>query len=496
MYINASYDSRQGVCGGWCRLCGRCGGTRSEKDVKEEEKLPASQQRRKRCWRNFPIGVLIFISVMLIILVMVFCTSLLVDIYIQMKNVPSCSTSGGEKKFVNLFGTRQRLCFTGFQRWFAILLQGIVLGLVIDIFQLSLLRMLARFFTTLQNYKYEEEFDDSFIFKIFCFDWLSLYFWFFALCFLYVPFGMEFSTFLQDHGLDRWSFNYQENSLDLRDTFITPLVVTQLLNFLVDTFAPYLIARIYYNRRKISAHKKVHQSGCSSVVVMARKEAFELASELSKYCGEDGQIRALAQCGKGQQTYFDVIVESEQTEYSTYRSYNDMILQYGYVVMFSVVWPWIPLCALINNLLDMRGNAFTLFYNHRRPLPKKKKSIGLWEKIIRFMNYFSLILNVGLICISTGEIEWFFKDCHQNYIRMAPDFNCGMTWDWRFAFAALFEHVGLAMSLMVLIFVNDYPEWLQNKMARARKKKIQLGEEQNGMQANEDFENEMSTRFQ
>lgn len=470
MYLNPSYDPKQGICGGWCRLCGYCGGTRSEEDVKKEERLNASEQECRRCWRNLPISILIFVMTLIIILAMLFCTSLLVEIYIQLKNVPSCSEVNGEEQFVNLFGTHQRLCFTGLQRWFAILLQGIVLGLVVDILQLNLLRMLAYSFTTLQNYKYQEEFDDSLIFKIFCFDWLSLYFWYFAICFLYVPFGKEFSIFLQNHGLNNWSFNYEENSLDLRDVFITPLIATQFLNFLVDTFGPYLIARIYYNRRKSSSQKKSHHNSNS----VAKKRAIDLACKLSRKC--DAKINAVNQCGKNQQTYFDILVESEQSEYSTHRSYNDMILQYGYVVMFSVVWPWIPFCAIMNNLLDLRGNAFTLFYNHRRPLPRKASSIGLWGKIIRFMNYFSILINVCLICVSTGEIEWFFKDCHKIYLRMSPDFNCGVTWTYRFAFAALLEHAGLAISLIILIFVEDYPVWLRNKMTKAKKKNIQLGQ--------------------
>lgn len=49
--------------------------------------------------------------------------------------------------------------------------------------------------------------------------------------------------------------------------------------------------------------------------------------------------------------------ESQETlpEYSgTYQDINEMVVQFGYVTLFAVAFPLAPLCALINNLIEIR----------------------------------------------------------------------------------------------------------------------------------------------
>lgn len=85
--------------------------------------------------------------------------------------------------------------------------------LSVDVIQLASLKAVAKKFTDLENYQTEEEFDNNFIFKIFAFDWLAMYFWFFALAFLYVPFGQWWTTWIGEHFGEYWTYDYK------RDTF-------------------------------------------------------------------------------------------------------------------------------------------------------------------------------------------------------------------------------------------------------------------------------------
>jgi len=42
--------------------------------------------------------------------------------------------------------------------------------------------------------------------------------------------------------------------------------------------------------------------------------------------------------------------------------------------------------------------------------------------------------------------------------------DCGIHWGYRFGYAAMMEHVGLTISLLVMLFVNDHPTWLLDKL--------------------------------
>lgn len=67
----------------------------------------------------------------------------------------------------------------------------------------------------------------------------------------------------------------------------------------------------------------------------------------------------------------DPIVEQNKYECtldaydSTYEDYLELYVQFGYVVLFSSVAPWAALCAFINNVLEIRLDAFKVGHSQR-----------------------------------------------------------------------------------------------------------------------------------
>lgn len=53
-----------------------------------------------------------------------------------------------------------------------------------------------------------------------------------------------------------------------------------------------------------------------------------------------------------------------------------MLVQMGYVVLFSSAFPLAALCALLNNLLEIRSDAFKLVHVHQRPFGQRVANIG------------------------------------------------------------------------------------------------------------------------
>jgi len=236
-------------------------------------------------------------------------------------------------------------------------------------------------------------------------------------------------------------------------------VVTQLLNFILETFVPLAINRVVHRERW-----KVLNTVTEAIPAMIRAGE-EFADELTKAVTPHFHIRARKSCGDNQPRFEDVIIDMSHSAYTTFADYDDMVMQWGYVVMFSVVWSWIPFIAMVNNVFEVRGDAFKLFYQHRRPIPRKVKSIGSWERCLEFVLVFGLVCNVALICISTGHLEWFFPSCHQGWNgRFGPDLTCFDHWGERFAYAAMIEHVGLICQFLVFSLVPVVPLWVAKRI--------------------------------
>ena len=63
----------------------------------------------------------------------------------------------------------------------------------------------------------------------------------------------------------------------------------------------------------------------------------------------------------------------------TFEDYLEMFIQFGYVTLFSSAYPLAALCALINNVMEIRGDAFKLCFVHQRPFGQRVADIGTWQ---------------------------------------------------------------------------------------------------------------------
>lgn len=63
----------------------------------------------------------------------------------------------------------------------------------------------------------------------------------------------------------------------------------------------------------------------------------------------------------------------------TFQDYQEMFVQFGYVVLFSSAFPLAAMCALINNIIEIRSDAFKLCTGLQRPFGIRVESIGQWQ---------------------------------------------------------------------------------------------------------------------
>ena len=117
------------------------------------------------------------------------------------------------------------------------------------------------------------------------------------------------------------------------------------------------------------------------------------------------EMAALSADGHGDVKYRESPIEDE-TECDPYglpvEDYLEIVINYGYMVMFSVCLPIIPLLTLIEYVFEIRVDAWKLLTWAHRPFPLPGKSIGVFATIVQVVSYFGAITNPALIMFTSG----------------------------------------------------------------------------------------------
>ncbi|NXE57851.1 ANO8 protein, partial [Casuarius casuarius] len=101
-------------------------------------------------------------------------------------------------------------------------------------------------------------------------------------------------------------------------------------------------------------------------------------------------------------------VESCMKKYEdTFQDYQEMFIQFGYVVLFSSAFPLAAMCALVNNVIEIRSDAFKLCTGLQRPFGQRVESIGQWQKVMEAMGVLAIVVNCYLIA-QCGQLQRLF----------------------------------------------------------------------------------------
>ncbi|XP_077301157.1 anoctamin-4 [Arctopsyche grandis] len=89
---------------------------------------------------------------------------------------------------------------------------------------------------------------------------------------------------------------------------------------------------------------------------------------------------------------------------SLFEEYLEMILQYGFVTLFVAAFPLAPLFALINNVAEIRLDAYKMVTQARRPLAERVEDIGAWFGILKGITYAAVVSNAFVIAYTSDFI--------------------------------------------------------------------------------------------
>ena len=82
--------------------------------------------------------------------------------------------------------------------------------------------------------------------------------------------------------------------------------------------------------------------------------------------------------------------------------FEHLLIVSGYLSLFSVVWPLTAVSFLINNWIELRGDAVKIALQTQRPVPWRADSIGPWLDSLAFLAWLGSITSAALVYLFSG----------------------------------------------------------------------------------------------
>uniref|UniRef100_A0A8D3BVR8 Anoctamin n=1 Tax=Scophthalmus maximus TaxID=52904 RepID=A0A8D3BVR8_SCOMX len=139
-----------------------------------------------------------------------------------------------------------------------------------------------------------------------------------------------------------------------------------------------------------------------------------------------------------------------QTYADTFQDYQEMFVQFGYVVLFSSAFPLAAMCALINNIIEIRSDAFKLCTGLQRPFGLRVESIGQWQSAMEAMGLIAIIVNCYLIG-QCGQLQRLFP-------WLSPEI--------AIISIVILEHFAILLKYIIHVAIPDIPTWVREEMAK------------------------------
>ncbi|XDV27249.1 hypothetical protein PO909_030811 [Leuciscus waleckii] len=134
----------------------------------------------------------------------------------------------------------------------------------------------------------------------------------------------------------------------------------------------------------------------------------------------------------------------------TLQDYQEMFIQFGYVVLFSSAFPLAAMCALINNIVEIRSDALKLCTGLQRPFGQRVENIGQWQTAMEAMGLIAIIVNCYLIG-QCGQLQRLFP-------WMSPEA--------AIVSVVVLEHFAILLKYVIHVAIPDIPNWVADEMAK------------------------------
>ena len=147
----------------------------------------------------------------------------------------------------------------------------------------------------------------------------------------------------------------------------------------------------------------------------------------------------------------DLWFEIMNPPHDSFPEYITAVVQFTFVVCFSIVLPITPLLVLINYLLNMRFDAYKLCRGRRRPLAKRTGGIGVWEHLLHVVSVLGILTNC-----------WLIATTNSGFARLAEKVGQTAT----FVIIVAWEHIMLLIKYTMTATISPLPKEVRDEMKR------------------------------
>jgi anoctamin-10 len=220
----------------------------------------------------------------------------------------------------------------------------------------------------------------AFVQKIFVLNFITSYLGIFLTAFIYLPFANLLVPYLDVFQITAQKFTaegkpiptmpFKIDAQRLTKQVIYFTTTAQIVNFLLELIVPYVQRRVFRTVKEVQTE------------FATRGEKSEEKSQESS--DEAAFLRRVKN-------------EAELPDYDVTVDYREMVLQFGYLSLFSVVWPLSAVSFLINNWFEARGDALKIALSSKRPIPWRADSIGPWLSSLGFLSWLGSLTSAAIV---------------------------------------------------------------------------------------------------
>ncbi|KAJ8247450.1 hypothetical protein GJAV_G00246520 [Gymnothorax javanicus] len=132
-----------------------------------------------------------------------------------------------------------------------------------------------------------------------------------------------------------------------------------------------------------------------------------------------------------------------------FSEYIELLVQFGYLSLFSCVYPLTAVFLLLNNVTEIRTDAFKICRLFQKPFSAPIANMGVWQAAFEILGFVSVISNCWLLLLSPRVKQFYLEG--------------GFSSRNALLFAILIEHILILIKMILSFAIPDEPDWIRKK---------------------------------
>ncbi|KAL7937966.1 calcium-activated chloride channel domain-containing protein [Trichoderma chlorosporum] len=243
----------------------------------------------------------------------------------------------------------------------------------------TILMSAAKKLTDKENYDTMDAHHAALVQKQFVLNFMTSYMALTFTAFVYIPFGSILQPFLNFWGKTAQTLTMSEVPLTTRQFEANPqrianqmyytTVTAQIINTLTEVVVPYVKHKASVKAKELSSKDNVKSNDQPEEAEFLKRVRNQVGLEI-----------------------YDVTAD-----------YREMVMQYGYLSLFSVSWPLTACFFLLNNWVELRSDALKIVIGCRRPIPWRADSIGPWLTALGFLSWLGSVTSAAIVYLCSSD---------------------------------------------------------------------------------------------